>query len=224
MASRAERRGRRERHCDDRLLSGIWRNHLRRELLWFAYGPGPGKGLEMQELKPPSWSWTSINRRVLSLEDTNAAFSHNHAEWTTIVSKTLWQRANNAEQRTQCLEIDLAKANSELQEARNTDKSISTLQQQLDASLESGRNAEREIENLRAALTTSDNSAKEVHQQAIEHIQTLTEEGDQKVQRLNELGAMVEARRIKRFQLEPPTDERSTRYSNPTSAQQHAQL
>ena len=36
-------------------------------------------------------------------------------------SKAQWQRANNAEQRIQCLENDLAKANSDLQQARNAD-------------------------------------------------------------------------------------------------------
>ena len=77
-----------ERHCGDRLLNGLWRNHLRRELLWFANGPGPGKALETQQLQPPSWSWVSINGRVMWLEDINAAFSHNHAEWTAIVSSS----------------------------------------------------------------------------------------------------------------------------------------
>ena len=109
-------------------------------------------------------------------------------------SKALWQRTNNAEQRIQCLENDLAKANSDLQQARNVDEQTSTLKQQLNTSLENSRNADQEIERLRGALTTSDNNAKEIHRQALEHIQSLTEEASQKVQRLIELGNQVEAR------------------------------
>ena len=109
-------------------------------------------------------------------------------------AKTQWQRANNAEQRIQCLENDLAKANSELQEARNAGESTSTLQQRLDASLESCRNSEQESESLRAALTRSEDNAKETYRQALAQIQTLSEEANREVQRLNELGAGEEAR------------------------------
>lgn len=74
-----------ERHCGDQLLSGIWRRNLRRGLLWFANAPGPGKRLETQELKAPSWSWISINGRIGWLDDYNFYFAHNHVEWTTVV-------------------------------------------------------------------------------------------------------------------------------------------
>ena len=77
-----------ERHCGDKLLSGLWRSHLRRELLWFANGPGPGKGLETHGLRPPSWSWTSINGRVGWLEDYNLHFAHNRVEWTAFISSS----------------------------------------------------------------------------------------------------------------------------------------
>ena len=75
-----------ELYCGDKLLAGLWHNHLREELLWFANGPGPGKALETQELQAPSWSWISINGRVQWLETFNAAFPHNLLEWTAIIS------------------------------------------------------------------------------------------------------------------------------------------
>ena len=67
-------------------------------------------------------------------------------------------------------------ANRALKEARNAGESTSTLQQRLDASLESRRNSEQESETLRAALTRSDDNAKTIYREAVEHIQSLTKE------------------------------------------------
>lgn len=109
-------------------------------------------------------------------------------------SKAQWQRANDAQQRIQRLEEELAHANAELHEARGASEQTSTLQQRLNTSVESARNADQEIQRLRAAVTTSENYAQDIQRQALEHIQALTKNANQQVQRLSELGANVEAR------------------------------
>lgn len=75
-----------ERQSRETLVHGLWQNHLQGELLWFAWGPGPGKILETQELRAPSWSWMSINGRIKWLEDCSAFFSYSHVEWTAVIS------------------------------------------------------------------------------------------------------------------------------------------
>ena len=72
-----------ERNCGERLLGGLWQNHLPGDLLWVA-SPGPGKALETQELEVPSWSWLSINGRVIWPNPPLA--NNSNIEWTAAMS------------------------------------------------------------------------------------------------------------------------------------------
>ncbi|KUJ17717.1 HET-domain-containing protein, partial [Mollisia scopiformis] len=48
----------------DESFHGLWKNRLCRELLWYADRPGRRLGTEKpggQEVKAPSWSWTSVD-------------------------------------------------------------------------------------------------------------------------------------------------------------------